>query len=78
MITVTTILSVILTIGVYLCHRYGPDWNYLFGIMFFAGLPAIETGMIGYIAGVSILLFLVIFAMIMERMIAGEWREPRV
>jgi hypothetical protein len=72
------ILALVVTAGVYLAHRYGPDWNFVFMLAFFAGIPSVETGIAGYIVGASLVLSFVGIAYMIERVITGEWKEPAV
>lgn len=72
------ILAIVFTVGIYLAHRYGPNWNFAFGLLFFAGIPAVELGLVGYVLGAGFLLFFVGMSYIIERVISGSWQKPQV
>ena len=70
-----------LTVGVWVCHRYnGDEWDYFFGVAFFAGIPFVglmEEGLAlslwGYSLGVGLLIGLTLFAYLLEYQQTGEW-----
>ena len=72
------ILALIGTVGVFSMHFHGPDWNFGFMILFFAGIPLAGAGIIGYIIGVYFIILFVAFTYIVERIITGSWEEPAV
>lgn len=74
-------VALALTVGVVVCHYFnGDEWNYFFGVAFFAGLPfagLIEDGLgialWGYSFGVALLIGLTLFAYVMEYTYSGNW-----
>lgn len=74
-------VALTLTVGVGICHYYnGDEWNYGFGVLFFAGLPfaglledGIGLALWGYSFGVTLLIGLTLFAYLLEYQQTGEW-----
>jgi hypothetical protein len=73
-------VAAILTIGVVICQKYNREWNYFFGVMFFAGIPfagLAEDGLVlavwGYNLGLMVLIGFTLFAFLIEYYLTGEW-----
>jgi len=78
-------VSLALTVGVWVCQKVNPEWDYLYGTAFFALLPAgvlAEDGVWMAVGGYSLgMTFLILFTLIafgMERVLSGEWQKPAV
>lgn len=79
------LIPLLLTLGVWVCHRLNPGWDYLYGTAFFALLPAgvlAEDGLMAAVGGYSLGMgFLILFTLIafgMERAMSGKWQKPQV
>jgi hypothetical protein len=75
-------VATLLTLGVGVCHHYnGDEWDYFFGLMFFAGIPfagLLEEGariaLWGYSFGAAMLIGLTLFAYLLEYQMTGKWQ----
>jgi len=75
-------VALTLTIGVGVCHYYnGDEWDYWFGVAFFAGIPfaglledGIGIALWGYCLGLGMLIGMTLFAYLLEYQQTGEWQ----